>query len=76
MYETNHDTLTEAYKEMKADETSPLSNPCPTIYVWANTLIRRAEIDNNERLKEFGVCLIDNLHLIVERDGKLTKDLA
>jgi len=76
LYETNHDTMTEAYKEMKAEETPPLSNPCSTIYVLANTLIRRAEIDHNEKLNEFCVSLLENLHLIVERDGKLTRDLA
>lgn len=75
-YETNHGTLSSQYHEMLNSEHECMSNPTATIYVWAQTLLRCADSEHNIKLKHFAQQLLESLHLAVERDGKITKDLA
>lgn len=53
-----------------------MANPAPTVYVWAYTLLKVAETEHNPKLKRFALKLLDCLHLTIERDHKITRDLA
>mgnify|MGYP002869237976 CR=1 FL=1 len=72
-YEAAHGTVTRHYyRYLKGEETS--TNPVATIFVWANGLRKRGELDGNKALMEFGQRLKDAT-LDTLNAGIMTNDL-
>ena len=59
---------------IRGKETS--TNPIASIYAWSRGLAHRAKLDNNEALKQFTDCLEQACVHTVDKQGKMTKDLA
>ncbi|XP_050546438.1 isocitrate dehydrogenase [NADP] cytoplasmic [Daktulosphaira vitifoliae] len=72
--EAAHGTVTRHYRmHQQGKETS--TNPIASIFAWTRGLLHRAELDNNQRLKDFA----NKLELVCIETieaGFMTKDLA
>ena len=72
--EAAHGTVTRHFRvHQKGGETS--TNSIASIFAWSRGLERRAELDNNQKLKEFAHNLEKATIECVE-EGNMTKDLA
>lgn len=58
----------------RGKETS--TNPIASIYAWSRGLAHRAKLDQNEALKQFSDTLEEACLVTVDKQGKMTKDLA
>ena len=72
--EAAHGTVTRHYrKHQKGEETS--TNSIASIFAWSRGLRKRADLDNNKKLKNF--CeLLERSTIDCVRQGIMTKDLA
>jgi isocitrate dehydrogenase len=72
--EAAHGTVTRHYRaHQRGEETS--TNSIASIFAWTRGLSKRAEIDGNDKLKNFAATLEKVCVSTVER-GSMTKDLA
>jgi len=72
--EAAHGTVTRHYRQhQKGMKTS--TNPIASIFAWTRGLKHRAELDGNDKLKEFSRLLEETCVEVVE-GGQMTKDLA
>lgn len=73
-YEAAHGTVQRHYyKYLKGERTS--TNSVATIFAWTGALKKRAEFDDNNRLKVFAELLEEVTKQTIE-DGEMTGDLA
>lgn len=73
--EAAHGTVTRHYREhQKGKETS--TNPVASIFAWTRGLKFRAQLDKNERLKQWCDDLEAACVEVIDKDGVMTKDLA
>lgn len=73
--EAAHGTVTRHYREhQKGKETS--TNPIASIFAWTRGLSHRALLDKNEKLERFCSILEQACRDLIDKDGKMTKDLA
>lgn len=73
--EAAHGTVTRHYREhQQGRETS--TNPIASIFAWTRGLSHRATLDGNQELSHFCETLEQACRDVVDRDGKMTKDLA
>lgn len=73
--EAAHGTVTRHFRlHQKGQETS--TNPMASIFAWTRGLQHRATLDGNEDLGRFCSILEDVCLSTIEKDGKMTKDLA
>ncbi|KAK9679029.1 Isocitrate dehydrogenase [NADP], mitochondrial precursor (Oxalosuccinate decarboxylase) [Basidiobolus ranarum] len=73
--EAAHGTVTRHYREhQKGNETS--TNPIASIFAWTRGLAHRAKLDNNAALLKFSHDLERACIDTVDKNGKMTKDLA
>lgn len=73
--EAAHGTVTRHYRQhQKGQETS--TNSVASIFAWTRGLEHRAKLDNNQRLLDFCHCLESVCKDSIDKDGKMTKDLA
>ena len=73
-YEAAHGTVTRHYYRYLEGE-SPSTNPVATLFAWTGALVKRGELDGNERLVTFAKKL-EQAALETVEDGIMTKDLA
>lgn len=72
--EAAHGTVTRHYRlHQQGEETS--TNPIASIYAWTGGLRHRAELDGNDRLRNFADAL-DSVCVKTVEQGDMTKDLA
>lgn len=72
--EAAHGTVTRHYRQyQQGKETS--TNSIASIYAWTRGLLKRAELDHNEDLKNFCL-LMENATRKAVETGFMTKDLA
>jgi len=72
--EAAHGTVTRHYRaHQKGQETS--TNSIASIFAWTRGLAKRADLDNNEALKEFAKT-IETVCVKTVESGYMTKDLA
>jgi len=72
--EAAHGTVTRHYRlHQQGEETS--TNPIASIYAWTGGLRHRAELDGNEKLRNFADAL-DAVCVKTVEQGDMTKDLA
>jgi len=73
--EAAHGTVTRHYREhQKGNETS--TNSIASIFAWSRGLAHRAKLDCNTKLAEFSKKLEQATLDTVDKDHKMTKDLA
>ncbi|KAJ9084276.1 Isocitrate dehydrogenase [NADP], mitochondrial precursor (Oxalosuccinate decarboxylase) [Entomophthora muscae] len=73
--EAAHGTVTRHYREhQKGNETS--TNSIASIFAWSRGLAHRAKLDGNSKLTEFTASLEKATLDTVDKDKKMTKDLA
>lgn len=73
--EAAHGTVTRHYREhQRGRETS--TNPIASIFAWTRGLAHRAKLDGNLLLGEFCETLETACRVVVDDNGKMTKDLA
>ncbi|ORX97718.1 mitochondrial isocitrate dehydrogenase 2 [Basidiobolus meristosporus CBS 931.73] len=73
--EAAHGTVTRHYREhQKGNETS--TNPIASIFAWTRGLAHRAKLDDNAALLKFSHDLERACIDTVDKNGKMTKDLA
>ncbi|CAB4382995.1 putative NADP-dependent isocitrate dehydrogenase [Rhizophagus irregularis] len=73
--EAAHGTVTRHYRQFQqGKETS--TNPIASIFAWTRGLEHRAKLDNNEKLIKFAHDLEQVCIDTVDKDNKMTKDLA
>jgi isocitrate dehydrogenase len=72
--EAAHGTVTRHYRRHQKGELTS-TNSIASIFAWTRGLIKRGEIDGNEKLIEFSRTLEEVIVQTV-RDGDMTKDLA
>ena len=72
--EAAHGTVTRHYRfHQQGKETS--TNPIASIFAWTRGFLHRAELDSNERLKDFAEKL-ESVCVETIESGAMTKDLA
>ncbi|XP_018785787.1 PREDICTED: isocitrate dehydrogenase [NADP] cytoplasmic isoform X2 [Bactrocera latifrons] len=72
--EAAHGTVTRHYRMyQQGKETS--TNPIASIFAWTRGLLHRAQLDNNESLKQFAETL-EKVCVDTIESGSMTKDLA
>ncbi|CAG8575741.1 2990_t:CDS:10 [Funneliformis caledonium] len=73
--EAAHGTVTRHYRQhQQGKETS--TNPIASIFAWTRGLAHRARLDGNEKLEKFSHDLEKVCTDTVDKNGKMTKDLA
>ncbi|RIA89098.1 isocitrate dehydrogenase [NADP] [Glomus cerebriforme] len=73
--EAAHGTVTRHYRQyQQGKETS--TNPIASIFAWTRGLEHRAKLDGNEKLLKFAHNLEQVCIDTVDKNGKMTKDLA
>lgn len=73
--EAAHGTVTRHYRQhQQGKETS--TNSIASIFAWSRGLIQRGKLDNNGNVVKFGQLIEQATLETVDKDGKMTKDLA